>query len=551
MKNVLFRAVSLWGILTAGVAGAAAPGEVTASVPAPGRNCTGLAHDGRLLWVVDHRLDQLLGIDPDTGEVRKRHKSPGYRPAGLTFDGELLWCADVRDALVYAIRPDDGMVVRTIPIAANLPWGQFPRSVASDRETLWVTDDQTKRIHRVDSADGTTMQEIPFPARSVDGMTFDGRLLWVADRLEDHLYGIHPGSGDVVVRLPAPGPHPSGLAFDGKALRVVDYQTDRIDTVLTDAATHLIEGATREAWVVFTHQVRNFGPDPLAALDVYVAVPRDRPSQKLLGAPVFEPAPASTATDRWGQPVARFHRDDLPAGQISTVQMKARVRARAIQYVIHPHKVQKLWKIPAEVRRRYLEDAGKYDIHDPRIKDAVTEAVGSERNPYWIARKIYDYLLAHMHYERVGGWDVAPKVLHRGSGSCSEYTYVYIAMCRAAGLPARYVGSLVVRKDDASYDDVYHRWAEVYLPPYGWVPVDPSRGDKPTPAAQAEGFGQLSPDFLITTAGGGGSELLHWSYNHSERWMCQGRCRVEMEAIAEWSPEDPDAPRTRVEGKVP
>ena len=127
----------------------------------------------------------------------------------------------------------------------------------------------------------------------------------------------------------------------------------------------------------------------------------------------------------------------------------------------------------------------------------------------------------------------------RGSGSCSEYSFVFISMCRAAGLPARYVGALVVRKDDASYDDVFHRWAEVYLPPFGWVPVDASRGDKPSQAERADAFGHLTPDFLITTEGGGDSKLLQWYYNSNHRYSCQGRCRVEAESIAEWSPEDP------------
>ena len=44
-------------------------------------------------------------------------------------------------------------------------------------------------------------------------------------------------------------------------------------------------------------------------------------------------------------------------------------------------------------------------------------------------------------------------------------------MCRAAGLPARYVGAIMIRGDDASTDEVYHRWPEVYLPGYGVVLV--------------------------------------------------------------------------------
>ena len=98
--------------------------------------------------------------------------------------------------------------------------------------------------------------------------------------------------------------------------------------------------------------------------------------------------------------------------------------------------------------------------------------VGDEKNPYWIARKVYNYLTEHLEYEMVGGWDIPEVVLKRGSGSCSEYTFSFVALCRAAGLPARYQGSVVVRGDDASIDEAFHRWAQVYLPIYGWVPVD-------------------------------------------------------------------------------
>ena len=141
-----------------------------------------------------------------------------------------------------------------------------------------------------------------------------------------------------------------------------------------------------------------------------------------------------------------------------------------------------------------------------------------------------------MEYELAGGWNIAPAVLARGNGSCSEYSFVYIAMCRAAGLPARYAGSVVIRGDDASWDNVFHRWVEVYLPNYGWIPVDPSGGDSSWPSAQADNFGYLNNRFLITTVGGGGSEYLGWSYNSNEEWMSKGRCKVAVENFGEWTP---------------
>jgi transglutaminase-like putative cysteine protease len=141
-----------------------------------------------------------------------------------------------------------------------------------------------------------------------------------------------------------------------------------------------------------------------------------------------------------------------------------------------------------------------------------------------------------MEYELAGGWNIAPAVLDRGNGSCSEYSFVYISMCRAAGIPARYAGSVVIRGDDASYDDVFHRWVEIYLPNFGWLPVDPSRGDKEYPADQANSFGYLGNSFLITTMGGGGSEYLEWGYNANYTYTSKGRCNVEVEYFGEWTP---------------
>jgi transglutaminase-like putative cysteine protease len=146
-------------------------------------------------------------------------------------------------------------------------------------------------------------------------------------------------------------------------------------------------------------------------------------------------------------------------------------------------------------------------------------------------------------------------VLKRGSGSCSEYTYSFVALCRAAGVPARYQGSVVVRGDDACIDKAFHRWAQVYLPGkpgsnggYGWVPVDANRGDAKTPADQARGFGQLANRFLITTQGGGDSEYLGWGYNAHARHKATGYCKVEEEHFGFWEPlEEPDSPTTSAE----
>jgi hypothetical protein len=135
-----------------------------------------------------------------------------------------------------------------------------------------------------------------------------------------------------------------------------------------------------------------------------------------------------------------------------------------------------------------------------------------------------------------GGWDIPEVVLKRGKGSCSEYTFTFVALCRAAGLPARYRGSLVVRGDDASIDEAFHRWAEVYFPNYGWVPIDANRGDQKGAADQARGFGESSNRFLVTTQGGGDSELLAWDYNAHAHYNTTGYAKIEQESFGFWEP---------------
>lgn len=158
------------------------------------------------------------------------------------------------------------------------------------------------------------------------------------------------------------------------------------------------------------------------------------------------------------------------------------------------------------------------------------------KNLYWKARKIFNYLIDNMYYEMTGGWNTAPTVLARGNGSCSEYSFVYISMCRAAGIPARYVGAITERGDRVSMDDVFHRWVEIYLPNYGWVPVDPSGGDQSSPANQANYIGHVSNRFLITTQGGGGSTTLGWTYNCNEKWITEPKTNIVIDYFADWQP---------------
>jgi transglutaminase-like putative cysteine protease len=288
--------------------------------------------------------------------------------------------------------------------------------------------------------------------------------------------------------------------------------------------------------VTLRRRITNGGPDALTEANIYVALPSDDHGQTLHGEPTFEPKPAGIVTDQWGQRAAHFVANNIAAGASFEVKMTVRTTLHTVRFHIDPTHVGDLRDIPRDVARTYLGDGSKLGLTHPSIVSHTKRAVGGETRPYWIARNIARYIQDKMHYELVGGWNIAPTVIDRGSGSCSEYTFVFLAMCRAAGIPARYVGAVVVRGDDASTDAVFHRWPEIYLPGYGWVPLDAQAGDKPQPEKQAEAMLELPNRFLTTTRGGGASTVLGWDYNGTANWTCSGRCDVSELHVGDWYP---------------
>jgi hypothetical protein len=514
------------------------PGEVLKSFDLPGKYCTGITFDGKNIWVADRKTDLLYCLDPNSGAVVRTLQSPGYWPLAMTWDGTALWNSDLKGGtdisedykgIIYKIDPNDGKILQTLDSPSKSPVG-----LAYDGKYLWCIDDISHEIIQFSPEDGTTINSFSSPASMPSGLVFDGIYLWVCDRTRNEIYMVSPETGRVILITSSPGPYPTGLAYDGKNLWNIDYQTDKLYqlTVRDDQAFTRSNELNRK--VVFTHQVKNFGPGMVTTVDLHIAIPVNRDNQELSGEPAYNMKPTDFVTDRWGQKTAHFHFENIKAGETKTVEMTTVAKTWEVRYYIFPDKVGTLDQVPKEISSKYLEDNEKFQIAHPVIQGAVKQVVGDQKNPYWIVRDIFDYINAHMYYEMTGGWNTAPTVLSRGNGSCSEYTFVFISMCRAAGIPARYAGSVVVRGEDASMDDVFHRWAEVYLPGYGWIPVDPSGGDQDWPRDQAAAIGSVRGTLLITTQGGGGSETLGWTYNSNQFWTTEPKTYVNFENFADW-----------------
>lgn len=94
------------------------------------------------------------------------------------------------------------------------------------------------------------------------------------------------------------------------------------------------------------------------------------------------------------------------------------------------------------------------------------------------AKAIYDWICKNMYRDPktrgCGKGDVCA-LLARPGGKCADISSVFVALARAAGVPAR--DTFGLRQGKKSGQDIttwYHCWAEFFLPGYGWVPVDPA-----------------------------------------------------------------------------
>lgn len=67
------------------------------------------------------------------------------------------------------------------------------------------------------------------------------------------------------------------------------------------------------------------------------------------------------------------------------------------------------------------------------------------------------------------------KTLALGRGACRDATVLFMAACREAGIPARYVSGYQIGDPDQPERDL-HAYAEAYLPGAGWRGYDPTLG---------------------------------------------------------------------------
>jgi len=100
---------------------------------------------------------------------------------------------------------------------------------------------------------------------------------------------------------------------------------------------------------------------------------------------------------------------------------------------------------------------------DERIQRASSELAAGAEWGLSLADHVNDWVYKSMTYRHgvTGVRTTAAEALALGAGVCQDYAHVMLAVCRACGLPSRYVSGHMLGQGGT------HAWVEVVLPAEG------------------------------------------------------------------------------------
>lgn len=121
------------------------------------------------------------------------------------------------------------------------------------------------------------------------------------------------------------------------------------------------------------------------------------------------------------------------------------------------------------------------DCDDAAVVDAADRVLRGTSRPGVRVTRLLEFTARHLDDGVVVSEPSASELLRSRRGDCTEHVRLFVALARAANIPAREVTGLVWL-DDEQRTFAWHAWAEVELSGR-WRPVDPTAGRSPAHAA--------------------------------------------------------------------
>ncbi len=141
--------------------------------------------------------------------------------------------------------------------------------------------------------------------------------------------------------------------------------------------------------------------------------------------------------------------------------------------------------IPSELVDNYTGSTETFMSEDPNVSQLAHEVAGRSPTVLDAVVNMIDWLAANTEYCNFEVPRYPNQTAVDGLGDCDDQSILLISMCRSLGIPAYLQVGIVIHPgiedSETSWeghlkdtrDGVgWHAWAMIYVPPWGWLPVD-------------------------------------------------------------------------------
>jgi transglutaminase-like putative cysteine protease len=206
-----------------------------------------------------------------------------------------------------------------------------------------------------------------------------------------------------------------------------------------------------------------------------------------------------TKPDSDGNPTAfmQFPESGLePNGNLTyNVFYRVVFKPRALQQIFE-NRSGSLQEIPEDLKTTFCQSTGLWQSDNPLIRDLAFTIAKNETKVLSIVSDFVQWITQNIEYESLDVPRYPIETLMGREGDCDDQANLIIGLCRAVGIPAYLqIGCIYTPGENSTrhyWDNLltstlinigWHGWAVVYVPPWGWLPVDLtySKGNKSDP----------------------------------------------------------------------
>ena len=215
----------------------------------------------------------------------------------------------------------------------------------------------------------------------------------------------------------------------------------------------------KDRTISFSLTVRNTSSLPQKKAELLIYIPNNKTAVQQCSR-LSVNFPYTVLKDSLNNRVARFVFDTIPPFGTKIITLSARITLTTFPK-----------QVPLKDKKIFLAEVPYIELSSVELIRLAGQF--NSDSPKQSARKIYNWVTKSLRPVSYSGKEHgALYAFRKKKGDCTEFTNLFVALCRLNQIPARRVSGFILQQDKQVQANDYHDWAEVYIDGT-WQLVDP------------------------------------------------------------------------------